>query len=86
MKAPCIPILEILGHVIVNGDPRKHKKTAFFYLKIYLFAYNSKTTRRAKLKFKCNVGAYKCFMQTEFGGTWAHMTEISSFGLINEFF
>ena len=32
-----------------------------FGLKIYYFAYNSKTTRRAKLKFEHNVGAYKCF-------------------------
>ena len=37
--------------------------------KIYQFACNSKTTRRAKLKFGHNVSAYKGFMRTEFGST-----------------
>ena len=44
---------------------------AIFGLKIYLFAYNSKTTWRAQLKFVHNVGDYKWFMQTEFGSTWS---------------
>ena len=46
---------------------KKHKKTAIFSLKIYYFAYNSKTIKFAKLKFGHNVDAYKCFTQTEFG-------------------
>ena len=41
---------------------------AIFGLKIYLFAYNSKTSWRVKLKFVHNVGTYKWFMQAEFGG------------------
>ena len=54
------------------GDPRSrdceltHKKTfknTIFGLKIYYFAYNSKTTWRALLKFVHNVSDYKCFMQ-----------------------
>ena len=54
------------------GDPRsrdcelKHKKTAILGFKSYLFACNSKTTRRAKLKLGHNVGAHECFMQTKF--------------------
>ena len=40
---------------------KKHKKTAIFGLKIYYYAYNSKPTRRAKLKLEHNVGAYQCF-------------------------
>ena len=60
------------------GDPRsrdrklthkKHKKTVIFGLKIYQFAYNSKSSWRAQLKFEHNVCAYQCFMETEFGGT-----------------
>ena len=65
MKTSCVPILGILGYVIVD---KKHKKVAIFGLKIYLFAYNSKTTSRAKRKFVHSVGAYIWFMQTEFGG------------------
>ena len=45
----------------------RHKKNKKRRLKVYEFAYNSKTTRRAKLKFGRNKDAYKCFMQTEFG-------------------
>ena len=37
---------------------------AIFGLKIYQFAYNSKTSRCVQLKFVHSVGAYKCFMQT----------------------
>ena len=55
-------------NVIVNWDTKKHKKTAMFDLKMYKFAYNSKTTRCTRLKFGHNVGAYECFMKTEFGG------------------
>ena len=40
-------------------------------LKIYWFAYNSKTTWPAQLKFVHNVGNYKWFMQIEFGGIWS---------------
>ena len=53
-------------------DPRSHdrnwdtqktlKKTAIFGLKIYQFAFNSKTTWRAKLEFEHNVVAYECYM------------------------
>ena len=48
----------------------RHKKTlknGDFGLKSYEFAYNSKTTWSAQLKFAHNVGAYTWFMQTEFG-------------------
>ena len=34
---------------------------------MYYFAYTSKTTSPAKLKFERNVGAYECFMQIAFG-------------------
>ena len=44
-------------------------------MKIYYFASNSKTTWLAKLKFQHNVGAYECFMQTEFRVT-GHVTKI----------
>ena len=58
------------------GDPRsrdreltqKTLKNGDFRLKIYYFAYNSKTTWRVELKFVHNVGAYKWFMQIKFGG------------------
>ena len=40
-----------------------------FGLKVYCFAYNSKTIWRAQLKFRHNVDAYKWFVQTEFVGT-----------------
>ena len=49
-----MPILEILGHMIVNWDtPKKHKNQRFLAWElIYYFAYNSKTTQCAKLKFE----------------------------------
>ena len=57
------------------GDPMsrdrelRHKKiiNAILGMKIYYFAYNSKTTWRAQLKFAHNWVIYKWFMQTEFG-------------------
>ena len=67
MNASCVPILGILGHVIVNRHTKKTFKNTIFGLKIYYFAYNSKTTWRALLKFVHNVGDYKCFMQIKFG-------------------
>ena len=70
-----MPILGILGHVIVDWNTKKHKKTVIFGLKSYYIAYHSKTTWRAKLKFGHSVGAYKCFMKTKFGGA-GHMTKI----------
>ena len=61
-----------------SGDPRSRdrelthqktiKKLATLDLKIYQFAYNSKTTKCAQLIFVDNVGAYKWFMLTDFGG------------------
>ena len=32
MKALCVPILGILGHVIVNSDTKKHKENGDFWL------------------------------------------------------
>ena len=52
MNASSVPILGILAYVIVN----RNTKNTIFSLEIYLFAYNSKTTRRAQLKFVRNVG------------------------------
>ena len=79
MKPLYVPILGILSYVIVNWDTKNIKKkngnTAIFGLKIYLFAYNSKTIWRAKLKFGFTVGAYECFTQTEFGGA-GHVIKI----------
>ena len=40
---------------------------AIFGLKIYLFAFNSKSSWCVELKFGHNVGDYKWFMKTEFG-------------------
>ena len=34
VKASCVPILWILGHLIVNRDTKAHNKTATFDLKI----------------------------------------------------
>ena len=78
------------------GDPRsrdcqlrqKTLKKAIFGLKNYWFASNSKTIWRAQLKFWHSVGAYKRFMQTQFGGArsrdqnvtgrkWVYLVNIS---------
>ena len=64
-----MPILVILDYAIVNWDTKNtKKKTVIFGLKSYWIAYNSKTTWPAKLKSGHNVGAYECFVQTEFRG------------------
>ena len=48
---------------------KNHKKRRFLARElIYYFAYNSKITQCAKLKFEHNVSAYECLMQIEFGG------------------
>ena len=59
MKASCVPILGILGHMIVNWDTK---------IRQFLAWQSMKTTWRAKLKCVHNVGAYECCMQTEFVG------------------
>ena len=59
------------------GDPRsgdrklRHKNitTRFLASKFIYWPLTQKTTWRARLKFELNVGDYKWFMQTEFGGT-----------------
>ena len=61
-------MLGIGGHVISKLRSQKTLKNGNFGLRIYKFAYNSKTTSCAKLKFWHNVGAYEYFMKTEFGG------------------
>ena len=66
-------ILDILDHVIMNWD--KKKQTAIFGSKILKFAYNSKTTWQAELKFRRSVGAYEWFMQTKLGAL-DHMNKI----------
>ena len=59
MKASCVPILGIPGHVIVNWDTRNIKKNGNFWLERLLNPYNSKTTWRAQLKFGHNVDALR---------------------------
>ena len=51
----------IFGFLVIETQ-KKHKK----------IAYNSKTAWPAKLKSGHNVGAYECFVQTEFGGAQSH--------------
>ena len=41
----------------------------FLASKFIYWPLTQKTTWRARLKFELNVGDYKWFMQTEFGGT-----------------
>ena len=72
MKASCVPILGILGHVIVHWDTKKAKEKVIFGLKSYEIVYNSKTTWPAMQKSGHNVDAYECFVQTEFGGARSH--------------
>ena len=66
------------------GDPRsrdrklRHKKNikkCDFWLEIYYFAYNSKTTWCAQLKFVRNVGAYNGLCKLSLGEP-GHVTKM----------
>ena len=70
-----MPIFGILGHVIVNWDTKKHKKTAIFVLKTYFFAYTLKPFRVQSR----NLGTIWVFMNALCKpslGTPSHVTKI----------
>ena len=59
----CTNLGDLRSHDHELTHKYEHRKTKIFGLKIYKFAFNSKTTWRAILKFVYNVGAYQCSMQ-----------------------
>ena len=63
-----MPILGILGHVIVNWDT-KNIQNGNFWLQKLLNRLQFQNHLAWQLKFEHNVCDYKCFTQSEFGGT-----------------